>query len=230
MAQVLRKSHGLFLHIPKCGGTWVEAVLNAAGIENRLARMTSQAVEANVVPRAAMPCQLHEREHRMARTIFTVVRSPETWYESWWKFENMPDRIESRPLDTAGWDMPTKILPSPRGMDFNKWVDCCLCLQPAFVTRMYELYCGPRDAPYAHLIGRLETIADDVAAWLHKCGHRDFEAAVRSTQPVNVSDGTTVWDPEMLARVRDGEVEAYTRWYGDDLGKTLSSRKMEGKP
>jgi len=39
-----------------------------------------------------------------------------------------------------------------------------------------------------------------------------------------------VWDPEMLARVRDGEVEAYTRWYGDDLGKTLSSRKMEGKP
>src|SRR5439155_11120636 len=59
-----------FLHIPKCGGTWVVRAMAAAGLPMQ------------VIPAG---CQ-HAIAATEGRFVFTFVRHPLTWYASFWKY------------------------------------------------------------------------------------------------------------------------------------------------
>ena len=76
MALYLPDSDGLFIHIPKCGGHFVEEVLKTYGIRYEHAKPV-----ANVCPR-------HGRasDHKAAKHTFCTTRKVDSWMRSYWRF------------------------------------------------------------------------------------------------------------------------------------------------
>mgnify|MGYP003630730937 CR=1 FL=1 len=76
MAIYLPKHDSLFIHIPKCGGHFVEKVLTHFGIEWEIAETIT-----NVCPRHGKRSDVIN-----AKFAFCTVRTPESWMHSYWFF------------------------------------------------------------------------------------------------------------------------------------------------
>ena len=132
MSLHLIKSDSLFLHIPKTGGTWVEEALKASGVEAEYAKAIS-----NVTWRHSLVSQYTQAYD----FVFTFVRHPISWYESWWKFQTSLSWIEHEP---GVWH-PQRVLGKCASNNFAEFTLSCIEQEPAYVSRMYEWYIGPQD-------------------------------------------------------------------------------------
>jgi len=79
MSARLLPSNALFLHIPKTGGSWVEQALREIGVQ-----IEQPATIHGVTYRHSLLSMFQEQYPY----VFTFVRHPLSWYESWWKYQS----------------------------------------------------------------------------------------------------------------------------------------------
>ncbi|MEP0956670.1 sulfotransferase family protein [Leptolyngbya sp. FACHB-1515] len=148
--------------------------------------------------------------------VFTFVRHPLTWYESWWKFQTWLNWKDHEP---GVWH-PQKILERCESNDFSKFIRLCIQLEPAYVTRMYEWYIGPPEGEFVDFVGRYEHLTDDLIQILRLRSVEFDEAILRAYAPANVSLsplGKPVWDEALKAQILELEAPVIKRFYGDEI-------------
>ena len=108
-----------FIHIPKCGGTSVRAVLEGA----------ERADVMPLYPRNTAAHRYHWLALRRPRgTVFTLVRHPATWLRSYWLHRMRHGWMADRYLDRLG---------SQHMAEFMRRV----CYhEPGYVSEMYRAY------------------------------------------------------------------------------------------
>ena len=201
MSLFLPELNALFIHIPKTGGTWVKRVLLESGLE------CLPAVGAG-------SHNLTWRYEHPGTRKFAFVRHPLTWLESAWRglHESWPNQQPSPVLFNERAFTPIRLLTRTCGeLDFGSFVRAVLDREPAFVTRMYEWYIGPCGAPLVEMVGRMESLAEDLSQILASLG---FQGSLPGTNPANVGSGE---QPEWNATYRDmvehSEVGSIRRFY-----------------
>ena len=145
-----------FVHIPKCGGSFIENILSKATKQEPVEK-------TKLVGRHATYFQILNK----ANKVFSQVREPVSWYVSYYRFCKDKKRTIWEP---KVWH-PTDILSKCDWSDFNKWVKSVQKIRPSFLTRMYESFLGDErmstgirifrleDMPYSlkHIFDYLET-------------------------------------------------------------------------
>ena len=204
MSVCLRRSGALFLHIPKTGGSWVEYALGQIGIETDLAQTI-----AGVTFRHSLLSMIT----RNYPFVFTFVRHPLSWYESWWKFQAGIWKI----FEPGVWH-PQRVLEPCRSDDFNEFVRLVIENEPGYVSRMYEWFIGPPGHQFVQFVGRQENLVEDLIEVLSCLGYPIDPQAIRRLARANESEkrfGEPVWDPGLRREVLGLETSAIRRFYAD---------------
>lgn len=211
----LFKPQALFLHIPKTGGNWIEEALRAACINAEYAKAMSGVTWRHSLVR-------HYTDS--FDFIFTFVRHPLSWYESWWKFQTWGNWVEFEP---GVWH-PQRILERCASNDFSEFIRLCIQHEPAYVSRMYEWYIGPQGSEFVNFVGRYEHLADDLVQVLRRLSLVFDEAALRNTPPANVSQppyGQPIWDEALKSRMIELEAPGIRRFYENESPLVFEHRK-----
>lgn len=189
----------LFLHVPKTGGTWVTAALQAAGVPCEM-------LWTRLGPGSRGHATLDEARAHAHRFTFAFVRHPLDMYRSRWAASVQ-----------AGWP-ENRLLHDARSDDFPTFVQNVIDRHPGFVGRRYAQFTGPPASPIA-FVGRYESLADDLTRALAQAGETYDEDALRAHPPANVNDydrHPAVYDRVLAQRVIEAEHDAIGRWYADD--------------
>jgi hypothetical protein len=195
---LILKNDGMFVHVPKCAGRWIEEVL----------------VEANLVTGRTMVTHepLMPGEH--TGFSFCFVRDPVTWYESWWKYMSGNWHPWER-----GRFHPQREIEDCADDDFNTFVGNVLAKHPGYVTSMYGMYTEAVD-----FVGKYEDLYEDMAHVMGELGHPTSAEELRRRPVVNLSErrcGGPVWDQEILGRVVEAEGLGLERYgYVETEGRT----------
>jgi hypothetical protein len=92
---------GLFIHVPKTGGTWVRAAIAAAGIPNH------ESGPFEIEDHYGVPDFKHaNRLDLLSRFSFGFVRNPVAWLKSRWAWavlSDFPAKIPVEPAAAAHW-------------------------------------------------------------------------------------------------------------------------------
>ncbi len=112
MSARLLPSNALFLHIPKTGGSWVEQALREIGVQ-----IEQPATIPGVTFRHSLLSMFQERYPY----VFTFVRHPLGWYESWWKYQSGAWIV----WEPGVWH-PQRSLEKCRSGDFSDLIRFCI--------------------------------------------------------------------------------------------------------
>ncbi|HXE81267.1 MAG TPA: sulfotransferase family 2 domain-containing protein [Vicinamibacterales bacterium] len=220
MAVILR-SGAVFLHVPKTGGSWVNAVLADQGL-----------IRTYVKPKHVSACRFREyarhhpelyvyyclkhgpRWHARTRGTFRFffVRHPLAWYESIWKY--MSGRrwrpFPERPSPFSSPWHPKSTLYRHASDDFNEFMTRVLDDQPGYVTNLYHYY----DAIPADFVGHQEHLADDLIEVLKRLNEKFDEERIRRFPRINESGRVRPpsWAPEVRARAEALEYAALVKY------------------
>jgi hypothetical protein len=189
----------LFLHVPKTGGTWVAAALQAGGVEY-------ERLWTRLGPGSRGHATLEQARAHADRFTFAFVRHPLDILRSRWA-GSMRD----------GWP-ESRLLHDARSDDFATFVDRVVELHPGFVGARFEEFTGPPEAPIS-FVGRYESLVDDLVRALDLAGEDYDLAALRGQPPANDSDyaaDAALYDLPLASRVVEAEHAAIRRWYADD--------------
>ena len=226
MALVL-KNGSIFLHIPKTGGNWVTHVLKNQGlVEREISHKHSDL--ARTVSALSTPRQATLKEFLLRRPvdlrgpgekpfIFTFVRHPLRWYESWFKYQSQ---------DTRNWKYwgeegalskwhPNASLNGLGSTSFSEFVRNVQVKKPGYVTELFFSYATPE----VDFIGKQESIRHDLCAALEKA-EIDFDANyILHEKKVGVSKpkaANITWDEPLREEVMRNEWPALRRFgYAD---------------
>lgn len=203
----VRTENAVIYHVPKCGGHWVKAAMRNAGL--RLYRVE--------YGRGKHPLNLREGSHTTPDTVngeavrgkFSVafVRSPETWYRSFWAFRRARGRLNDECAADWCWSD-----------DFNTFVNNLLDEYPhGFVTLLYQFFVGP-EGDKIDFVGRQENLAEDLVTGLTLAGDVFDPELVRGTPRRYVTSpqvkAEAVYADATLERVNWREKWVLERFYG----------------
>lgn len=207
MAVILTEANAAFVHIPKCGGSWVENVLRELGIETQHATLPERFGESPLELRHTTPGHLDGFAYS-----FTFVRHPVTWYESCWSYWKHSSWKQFNP---SGWH-PWRIIDPCRHRSFRDFVRCVLERQGAYVTRMYAWYIGPPGGEYVNFIGRQENLAGDLTHVLQTLGYTvpDLSSIPHANCSPRDPDPAMLWTDDLKDAVIAAERVAIERFYG----------------
>jgi hypothetical protein len=221
----LLKNNAVFLHVPKTGGTWVWAVLNALGlVKARLGHEHADLVHAAWHDRFASDAkvlrQLLRKFAGSARAPVTMpfdsfkfcfVREPLKWYESYWRFMQTMDW---QPLGDEAvpekWH-PNAMLNGLGSPDFNTFMANVNRKRPGYVTEMYGWY-TPANIDF---VGRQEFLREDLEKAL-KLMKVEFDPGYLTKLPlINQSPShipVPEWDPKLKRQTQLAEYATYVRF------------------
>lgn len=225
MARFLLDSSALFQHIPRTGGTFVQAALTSLQIP--ATHWTKQ--KPNTFKKHALLSQYRPEYMGQVKFVFAFVRHPVDYYLSVWKFLTDSDRNTSRrrlgQLAKKGLWHPHGKAASLYKPDFCEWVDAILEAEPAWATRLFESYVGPEGGEFCQFIGRTETLRSDLAQLLIHFNYRIDPADLLKVPKANKSATPPPFLPDelrdricreerVLIRRFYGQGTATKRWYG----------------
>lgn len=198
MAILMTESDTLLLHIPKCGGTFVEFMLKRLGVPHK----TPEPIGGQ--------CPLHGLASNYApasRTV-CVVRHPVDWIESWWRYNvggtyNPADFNYIIPYATELVPIHNRV-----GDNFQELVETILSECPGILSRMYENYTKDCDA-----VARLETLSEDFERIFGLSKQRIDKMAY---QNVSRPDRIPVWTHESKKAWTKAEQDIIKRWYNEE--------------
>ncbi len=213
MARYLVDTKAVFLHIPRTGGTWIRDALGVLGVHAGPYSLTEQNLPKN-------HCYLGHYfrapySKKDTNFIIAIVRHPIAYYESVWKWitysrGRMRGRWSWHPYMTASRLYST---------DFNVWVEIMLREEPAWYTRMVELFVGPAGGEFCDYIGRTETLENDFhAILLHLGYHKEVEdgwQSVKSMGRRNNYNHSIVWNPDLKEKILISERLVIDRFYSE---------------
>lgn len=212
------KKTGLFLHIPKTAGVWFyQVVTDLLGKSDNEIEWVPSACGNPYHPMLGDVLASYE-------VSFSVIRHPITWYESWWKFKAGSGWQRESARD--GW-WCVEGTERCSSNDFDTFVRLMLRWEPAFVTRMYEWYVGPKSRLLVDMLGKYESLYSDTSAFLRELGWDHVDADyLRKTARKNVSlakEGRPVWNPALRQRIAESEMGAINRFYEgrDENGRLI---------
>jgi Sulfotransferase family len=214
MSSRLVSSNALFLHIPKTGGTWVEQALMEIGVH------TEQPLTIPGVTYRHSLLPMFQEQHPY---VFTFVRHPLSWYESWWKFQAGTWTI----FEPGVWH-PQRTLESCRADDFSEFIRLCIEHEPSYVSRMYEWYIGPVGFEFVNYVGRYENLINDLVQVLTVLDQTFDVEILRKLDPINVSRktcGEPVWDPALKRQMLALEAPAIRRFYPEWIDPSCTPRE-----
>ena len=194
MALIL-KNGSIFLHIPKTGGNWVTHVLRKMNlIHSEVGQKHSDAARTIHAISTLRPASFSEfflRKPIKSRLptesifIFTFVRNPISWYESWFKYQSQDSRkwcyfgTEGKITD---WH-PNAILNGLGHSDFNVFVKNVINKRPGYVSELMFSYTTSE----VSFIGKQESIREDLCNALSMANEKYNEDLIMSEKPFGVS-------------------------------------------
>lgn len=188
----IRLPKSIFLHVPKCGGTWIRRVLSACGLvkEEILNHVTLDQLRA-----------LPSGEWK-GLPAFAFVRHPASWYRSYWAYKI-----------SVGWDPNNGIDEFVQASEFEPFVRNCIRNKPGLAGWLYGLY--TEGATY---VGRMELIRESLIYILTQLGETFDPDLIYRSSPENVYGLSTTlepqcrYSPKLLAEVMEVEKEALARY------------------
>ncbi len=131
----------LFVHLPKCAGTWITEVLTAKADGRQLSH------------KHATPAELDPTSFNGRRT-FTFVRHPLTWYQSRWAFRML-----------NGWQPAHAMDRAAMSNDFNEFVRLACAAKPGgWLAGEVEAF--TESAPVKVDVGRMELLVPDLVSFV----------------------------------------------------------------
>ena len=239
----LRLTNGaIFLHIPKTGGSFVEAFLRGQGLvrgsaggmhddvfrclypQNWPSRAANVAKEVpgKLIDRVK-PNRIHDWKigpHPDQPTLdslpymFCFVRNPVSWIESYYIFtkENGWYYWSSK-YDYYKFWHPNSVLNELRSDSFNEFVGKLLELRPGYVTEMFGWY----TTSGVRAIGHMESLREDLAEILDGLRLTYDRKLLETMRKVNASNAAKEikWDSGLLREFVRAEYAGFLR-YGYD--------------
>jgi hypothetical protein len=208
------------LQIPKTGCVWVKKVLTKAELWDRASRVRGPHLRARHRPTARNHALIEHGELPGKTRYAVFVRHFESWYRSWWAFHQRGRQRsaggEQQWWERAqrGWSPTVPIYPCFVPDDFDETMRRIMATEPAYLTRLYEWYCGPRGAERVDYIGRQEHLRDDLEFVLRQCGYngpRPPEGHANTSNSHRVQ-----WAPDVLSAMTQLEHPLVDRFYADE--------------
>lgn len=207
---LLKDAGAMFVRIPKCGTIYVQRALDAVGITvQRAARIAHPHYDFGL--EHAPPWAMAWPTKPLA---FAFVRHPVTWYESWWKYQQWQDWPKMGTDAVPRTSHPQTMLEGLGSDSFDVFVRNVISREPAYVTRLYEWFLGPENAPHIDpaFVGRLESIHVDLGRFLRSFGYASAALQIPE-EPEHVSPTESpVWERETFWRVVELEQAAIRRF------------------
>ena len=215
MSLYIPVNNAIYIHIPKTGGTSVRNYITALRIrtENPNRRAASSR-------KHSMLWQLDED----CSYSFAFVRHPLRWYESFWKYQtNKWIKYEQN-----RWH-PWKGLEACASNNFNIFMENVIKKEPAYVTRMYEWYVGPRGAQMVDFVGKTENLKNDLMNVLRELGHTIDPSKIANLPAANTTNfkKRPVWDEGIKNKILELEAPTIERFYKDNLKFTIMTPTIE---
>ena len=193
----------LFIHVPKTGGNWVNAVFQMTGIQVQ--------PESGQTPHHPPLSELDRR----GRFTFAFVREPLSWYGSFWQFRNY--HLLHKDPAHAGHPCDPFV-----GLDFPDFIEKVVEHLPGFLSGHYAQFVG-RIGQEIDFIGRYENLEDDLVFALRTADQDFKEETVRSLPPINVTAPHPDCPQETRLRLMQSESRAYERFYKAELATSSGS-------
>jgi len=202
---------GLFLHIPRCGGTYIRAVLDAVGLARQ------EVGHKHDCP-GSWPMDLRE----VATPHFCVVRHPLSWIESVWRYQIQWDWQEwpKWPDPRRYWWHPFQELNDMPARDFSGFITWVAKNHAGYVTRLFTRYA---DWPTVRVL-RFDRLEAELVGLLADMGvdHNMTAAALCTCQAGSRNAATTSAGPARKEAVRvflASEAVAIKRWFSDESAR-----------
>jgi hypothetical protein len=225
----------IFLHVPKTGGTWVTKTLSELGLVKReVGPMHWDVTRVNHRERLMYGRDVckhfirrrisaqYRRKSDQFSTMFTFVRNPFSWYESYWRFmlshrDNDWHKNEKMTREPQAWWPGTSSLAPLMADNFDDFVSNVVRNRPGFVSELFNLY----DQWPVAFVGRQESLISDLAVFLQSRGYNVSEPRLEALPRENASDPkhrNPEWCEELKIQVALTEFSAFIRYgYFDDL-------------
>lgn len=203
-----------FLHIPKTGGTWVEAVFKVNGLiqsqsghrhadyninlfQNSLTG-NQHLAEAFRLLKQKISSKISDKEKGNPRDTFRFcfVRNPLSWYESWWKYMMEKEWTNWGTADSRNDWHPNTDLNGLGSSDFNEFVYNVIKKRPGYVTELMFSYTKSG----VSFIGKTENLRAHLAALLDILGLKYKPETISNSRKVNYADkfkNQIEWDPKI---------------------------------
>ena len=163
--------HCVFLHVPKCGGTWAIEALRNQGIVIATLRDANGADHPNL-------STVVQAIDTVERPVIATVREPVSWLVSFWRFFYARNWRPSSQGTVASME-PLLSMASP---SFSEFAARYLNRRPGYITELFKSY-----ADGADYVCRQEYLAADLAKSLTACGQPFNQEVLTSTPRRNVS-------------------------------------------
>jgi hypothetical protein len=191
----------VYLHTPKCGGTFIRQALTACNLDPVV-----------IGDQHGYFPELFEHKPESffrERFVYTFVRHPATWYQSRWCFRMKTGWQSRHPLD---WHAASN--------DFHQFVENALAYKPdGWCSWLFNEYINSAN-DMVRFIGRQEFLVEDFLEVMRLAGEPIDEEMVRAMLPINQSvlDGNSSrqmakYTPKLLDRVLAVENDAIQRYY-----------------
>lgn len=201
MSMIFPEYDATFIHIPKCGGSF---------IENILKKITkgSNPIKTESVGRHATHFQILNK----TKKIFSQVREPVSWYLSYFRYCKGKPKV----WEPHVWH-PTDILAKCDWTDFNKWIFSIQKIRPSYLTRMYESFIGDERMITNIKTFRLEDMPEslnniflylNINKKIPKINEADYNKSLFELPEIN---------KETINLIKEREINLYERFYKEKL-------------